>query len=209
MKKYVSIALGMLLLAGAAGCSPSSDGSTVDIDQLPDVIPATITIAGGGVIKVELYPKIAPQSVLNFAYLVRTGYYDGLAFHRIIQGFMIQGGCPEGTGGGNPGWQIFGEFESNGFPNELSHTRGTLSMARAPDYDSAGSQFFITDGDAFFLDGEYAAFGRVTEGMDVVDRLAETPVVDNNGTVLPGDRPIIEAITIDTDISLPEPNKLT
>ncbi|MBR2801800.1 MAG: peptidylprolyl isomerase [Erysipelotrichaceae bacterium] len=134
-----------------------------------------ITMADGGVIKAELYPEIAPKTVENFLSLVNKGFYDGLIFHRVIPGFMIQGGCPYGTGTGGPGYTIPGEFTSNGFRNDLKHTAGVLSMARAMDPDSAGSQFFIMHEDAPHLDGQYAAFGKVTEGMDVVDRIARTP----------------------------------
>ena len=171
-------------------------------------IQATITMQDGGSIVLELYHDIAPQSVQNFVYLARQGFYDGLKFHRIISGFMIQGGCPQGTGTGGPGYNIFGEFNNNGFPNSLSHERGVLSMARAQPYDSAGSQFFIMHEDSFFLDGDYAAFGRVLSGMDVVDRLAATPNIGGNGEVAPDDMPVIASITIDSDIELPEPDKL-
>lgn len=131
-------------------------------------------IAGKGVIKAELYPDIAPATVENFVKLVNEKFYDGLIFHRVIEGFMIQGGCPDGNGTGGPGYCIKGEFASNGFKNDLAHTRGVLSMARAQDPNSAGSQFFIMHQDAPHLDGEYAAFGKVTEGMDVVDEIATT-----------------------------------
>ena len=127
----------------------------------------------GKKIKMELYPDIAPISCDNFEKLVKKGFYDGLGFHRIIPGFMIQGGCPEGNGTGGPGWTIKGEFAANGVKNDLKHTRGVLSMARAMDPDSAGSQFFIMHEDAPHLDGQYAAFGKVVEGMDVVDEIAE------------------------------------
>lgn len=130
-----------------------------------------ITMADGGTILLELYPEIAPESAANFEKLVRAGFYDGLIFHRVIPGFMIQGGCPQGTGTGGPGWQIKGEFAANGFENNLKHKRGVLSMARAMDPDSAGSQFFIMTDDAPHLDGQYAAFGKVLEGLDVVDRI--------------------------------------
>ena len=129
-------------------------------------------IAGKGVIKAELYPDIAPATVENFVKLVKQGFYDGLTFHRVIPGFMIQGGCPEGTGRGGPGWHIKGEFSSNGVKNDLKHTRGVLSMARSMMPDSAGSQFFIMHEDAPHLDGNYAAFGKVVEGMDAVDEIA-------------------------------------
>ena len=133
----------------------------------------TIEMEDGGVIKAELYPDIAPESVRNFISLANSGYYDGLIFHRCIYGFMIQGGCPKGDGTGGPGYCIKGEFKSNGFNNDLRHTRGVLSMARTMIPDSAGSQFFIMHKDAPHLDGEYAAFGKVTSGMEVVDKIVE------------------------------------
>lgn len=136
-------------------------------------INARIELADGGVIALELYPDVAPISVKNFVELVEKGFYDGVIFHRVVPGFVIQGGDPTGTGMGGPGYQIKGEFRANGVKNDLKHTRGVLSMARAQAYDSAGSQFFIMVEDAPHLDGQYAAFGRVTEGMDVVDRIVE------------------------------------
>jgi len=163
----------------------------------------------GGVIVVELYHDIAPESVRNFVYLARQGFYDGLRFHRIMNGFMIQGGCPNGTGTGNPGYSIKGEFEANGFSNDLKHARGVLSMARANDFNSGGSQFFIMHGDAPFLDGSYAAFGRVTGGMDVVDKIADTPNSGPDGAVADANKPVIKTITIDDDIVLPEPEMLS
>ena len=133
----------------------------------------TIEMENGKKITAELYPDIAPQSVRNFISLANSGFYNGLIFHRCIYGFMIQGGCPDGTGMGGPGYCIKGEFAANGVPNDLRHTRGVLSMARAQDMDSAGSQFFIMHKDAPHLDGQYAAFGMVIDGMDVVDRIAK------------------------------------
>ena len=133
----------------------------------------TIEMENGGVITAELYPDIAPQTVYNFIALANSGFYDGLIFHRVIPGFMIQGGCPEGTGMGGPGYSIKGEFSQNGFPNDLKHTEGVLSMARAMHPDSAGSQFFIMHKTSPHLDGAYAAFGKVIEGMDVVNKIAE------------------------------------
>lgn len=133
----------------------------------------TITMNNGKKIVAELYPEIAPNTVNNFISLVKSGFYNGLCFHRIIRGFMIQGGCPKGTGTGGPGYSIKGEFSQNGFANTLKHTRGVLSMARAMDKNSAGSQFFIMHEDAPHLDGSYAAFGEVVEGMDVVDEIAD------------------------------------
>ena len=130
-------------------------------------------MANGGVIEGELYPETAPQSVYNFIDLANKNFYDGLIFHRCISGFMIQGGCPQGTGMGGPGYCIKGEFFYNGVKNDLKHKRGVLSMARAQSPNSGGSQFFIMHADAKFLDGQYAAFGKVTSGMDVVDAIAE------------------------------------
>lgn len=134
----------------------------------------TFEMEDGDIIKAELFPEIAPNTVNNFISLITKGFYDGLIFHRVISGFMIQGGDPEGTGTGGPGYSIPGEFAQNGFDNELKHSAGVLSMARSMHPDSAGSQFFIMHKDAPHLDGAYAAFGKVTEGMDIVDRIAET-----------------------------------
>ena len=136
-------------------------------------IQAEIELQDGGVIALELYPETAPISVENFVKLARDGFYDGVIFHRVVPGFVIQGGDPTGTGMGGPGYQIKGEFRANGVKNDLKHTRGVLSMARAQAYDSAGSQFFIMVEAAPHLDGQYAAFGRVTNGMDVVDKIVE------------------------------------
>ena len=134
---------------------------------------ATITMKGGKQIKIELYPDVAPNTVNNFISLANGGFYDGLIFHRVIRGFMIQGGCPKGLGTGGPGYTIKGEFRQNGFANDLKHTRGVISMARAMNPDSAGSQFFIMHADSPHLDGAYAAFGKVIEGIDVVDEIAD------------------------------------
>lgn len=134
----------------------------------------TIEMENGDVIKAELYPQTAPNTVANFISLIQKNFYDGLIFHRVIKGFMIQGGCPEGRGTGGPGYSIKGEFSQNGFQNDLKHTPGVLSMARAQHPDSAGSQFFIMHETSPHLDGLYAAFGQVTEGMDVVNKIAET-----------------------------------
>ena len=165
----------------------------------------TITMENGDVIKAELYPDIAPNTVNNFISLVKKGFYNGLNFHRIINGFMIQGGCPEGTGMGGPNYSIKGEFSQNGFKNDLKHTEGVLSMARSMRPDSAGSQFFIMHKAAPHLDGAYAAFGRVIEGMDVVNKIATTRTTY-------GDRPVKEqkmaSVTVDTfGIDYPEPEK--
>lgn len=134
----------------------------------------TFEMENGDVMKVELYPEVAPNTVNNFVSLVGKGYYDGLIFHRVIRGFMIQGGCPDGIGTGGPGYQIKGEFSQNGFPNTLKHEAGVISMARAMHPDSAGSQFFIMHENSPHLDGAYAAFGKIIEGMDVVNKIAET-----------------------------------
>ena len=153
----------------------------------------TITMKDGGVIKAELYPEIAPISVENFVKLAGSGFYNGLIFHRVIPGFMIQGGCPDGTGMGGPGYTIKGEFASNGVRNDLKHERGVLSMARAMNPDSAGSQFFIMHETSPHLDGDYAAFGKVIEGMDVVDRIATTATDYNDRPLEPQ---VIELMTV-------------
>ena len=166
-----------------------------------------ITMENGGVIEGELYPDKAPQSVANFVELCEKGYYNGLIFHRVIPGFMIQGGCPQGTGMGGPGYCIKGEFMFNGFPkNDIKHKRGVLSMARSQSPNSAGSQFFLMHQDAKHLDKQYAAFGKVTSGMDVVDAIAATKTGMQ-------DRPLqeqkIASIVVDTlGETYPEPNKL-
>ena len=163
----------------------------------------TITMKNGDVMKAELYPDIAPNTVNNFISLVKKGFYDGLIFHRVIRGFMIQGGCPQGTGTGGPGYSIKGEFSENGFSNDLKHTPGVLSMARAMMPDSAGSQFFIMHKTSPHLDGGYAAFGKVTEGLDVVDRIActATDYADR-----PTEDQIIEKMEVDTQgVDYPEP----
>ena len=147
-------------------------------------------------IKLELYPEIAPITVENFVTLVKKGIYDGLPFHRIIPGFMIQGGDPNGDGTGGSKVNIKGEFRNNGVDNDISHTRGTISMARASDPDSASSQFFIVQADSTFLDGDYAGFGHVTEGMDIVDKICDdVKTEDSNGTVSKKNQPVIESIT--------------
>ena len=166
----------------------------------------TITLENGGVMKGELYPEKAPQSVYNYIALANKGFYDGLIFHRVIRGFMIQGGDPTGTGMGGPGYCIQGEFKLNGVDNNLKHKRGVLSMARASSPNSAGSQFFLMHEDSPFLDGQYAAFGKVTEGLEVIDAVAGVRVDGN-------DRPLqeqkIASIRVDTQgETYPEPKKL-
>ena len=153
-----------------------------------------ITMENGKQIKIELYPDKAPQTVKNFEKLVNDGFYNGLCFHRVIEGFMIQGGCPLGTGTGGPGWRIKGEFLANGVPNDLKHDRGVLSMARSIDPNSAGSQFFIMHQKAPHLDGQYAAFGKVVEGMDVVDEIATTATNRMDKPVVPQ---VMKSVTIE------------
>lgn len=167
----------------------------------------TITMEDGGKIVAELYPDVAPQSVYNFISLIKKGFYNGLIFHRCIYGFMIQGGCPDGTGMGGPGYCIKGEFKANGFNNDLRHSRGVLSMARAQAPDSAASQFFIMHKDSPHLDGEYAAFGMVIDGMDVVDAIASAPryMMTNK----PKKPQVMASVTVDTKgVEYPEPEKL-
>ena len=166
----------------------------------------TFTMENGVVIKAELYPEIAPVSVNNFISLIQAKFYDGLIFHRVIKGFMIQGGDPEGTGMGGPGYSIRGEFMQNGFDNNLKHTEGVLSMARSMHPDSAGSQFFIMHKNSPHLDGAYAAFGKVTEGMDVVNRIAETATDYEDR---PLENQVMQTVTVDCfGVEYPEPEKL-
>ena len=167
----------------------------------------TIEMESGAVMSGELYPEIAPNTVNNFIALANSGFYDGVVFHRVIPGFMIQGGDPDGNGTGGPGSEIKGEFKSNGFNNDLRHTRGVLSMARTMIPDSAGSQFFIMHKDAPHLDGEYAAFGMVIEGMDVVDAIASTP--RNMMTNKPKKDQRMGKVRVDTKgVDYPEPEKM-
>ena len=166
----------------------------------------TFEMENGDIIKAELYPEIAPNTVRNFVSLVSKGFYDGLIFHRVIRGFMIQGGCPDGTGMGGPGYSVKGEFAQNGVANDLKHTPGVLSMARSMHPDSAGSQFFIMHKTSPHLDGEYAAFGKIIEGMETVNAIAKTATNY-------ADRPLqdqrIKTMTVDTfGVDYPEPNKL-
>lgn len=166
---------------------------------------ATITMENGDVMKAELYPDLAPNTVNNFISLIKKGYYDGIIFHRIISGFMIQGGCPDGTGMGGPGYCIKGEFSQNGFSNDLKHTPGVLSMARTMAPDSAGSQFFLMHKTSPHLDGAYAAFGKVIEGLDIVDKIAAVQT-NYNDRPLEGQR--IKSMTVETfGVDYPEPEK--
>ena len=155
---------------------------------MADIIKGKIELEGGSVMAFELYPDVAPKSVANFVKLAETGFYDGLTFHRIVPGFVIQGGDPLGNGTGGPGWTIPGEFAANGFKNDLKHERGVISWARAQDPNSAGSQFFIMVDDAPYLDGNYAAFGRLTDGIDVVDQIVAG---------LHGRKPVMKSVTIE------------
>ena len=165
----------------------------------------TIEMANGDVMKAELYPEIAPNTVNNFIHLIQNQFYDGLIFHRVIRGFMIQGGCPEGSGMGGPGYGIRGEFIQNGFTNDLAHTEGVLSMARAMAPDSAGSQFFIMHKTSPHLDGSYAAFGKVIEGMDVVNKIAEA---NTDYSDRPMEPQVMKTVTVDTfGVEYPEPEK--
>ncbi len=217
MKKWLSLLLAGFMVFGLAACG-SSDSSadnkdkteenveteeSVDEENMPGSVEggqkylAVITVKDRGTIEVELDEGIAPETVKNFVKLANEGFYDGLTFHRVIDGFMIQGGDPNGDGTGGADEDIKGEFKSNGFNNTLKHTRGVISMARSADPDSASSQFFIMHEDAPHLDGEYAAFGKVISGMDIVDDIAEnTSVSDANGTVEKKDQPVIESITV-------------
>lgn len=166
----------------------------------------TFEMENGDVMKAELYPEIAPNTVRNFISLIKKGYYDGLIFHRVISGFMIQGGCPDGTGMGGPGYSIRGEFSQNGFENNLEHDKGVLSMARAMHPDSAGSQFFIMHKKSPHLDGAYAAFGKITEGIDVVDKIAETETDYQDKPLSPQ---VMKKVTVETfGEEYPEPETL-
>lgn len=205
MKRLLCIALCLILL-GTMGCTSGEKNKTEEETMHSEYPIATITMKDGGVIKLELYPKIAPESVKNFISLANSKFYDGLIFHRVISGFMIQGGCPKGNGTGGPGYNIKGEFSANGVDNSLSHERGVISMARAMAYDSAGSQFFICHADSQFLDGQYAAFGKVIEGMDMVDAIAS---VKTNSQDKPLQDQVIDSIRVDTfGVEYGEPEKL-
>lgn len=165
----------------------------------------TITMENGDIMKAELYPEVAPNTVNNFISLVKKGFYDGLIFHRVINGFMIQGGCPDGNGMGGPGYSIKGEFTQNGFQNDLAHEPGVLSMARSMQPNSAGSQFFLMHKTSPHLDGSYAAFGKVTEGLDVVNKIAET---ETDYSDRPLEEQVIQSMVVDTfGVDYPEPEK--
>ena len=195
--------------AAPANEEPEKTEEEPTVNNYPIV---TITMKDGGVMKLELYPDMAPNTVKNFIALANSGFYDGLTFHRIYAGFMIQGGDPDGNGGGGPGYSIKGEFTGNGVNNNLSHKRGVISMARAQDPDSAGSQFFIMHADGPFLDGQYAAFGMLTEGFTALDALAATPTTYNPYTgekSVPLEPVVIESIRVDTfGVEYGEPEKI-
>ena len=201
MKKTMSIILAVLLALTVAGCGSAKTESAPlasgDAAPAGGVHHAKITIKDYGTITVELNGDAAPVTVDNFMKLAKAGFYNGLTFHRIIDGFMIQGGDPEGTGRGGSKDRIKGEFSSNGVNNPISHVKGVISMARAQDPNSASSQFFITVADATYLDGSYAAFGTVTDGMDVAEKIAaDARPTDNNGTIPREQQPVIESIVI-------------
>jgi len=193
---FVIVVLCVLFKDKLFGTNTSDTASVAPVEFTGTNPMATLTMEDGSVIKMELYPAKAPNTVANFVTLANDGFYDGLTFHRVISGFMIQGGDPNGTGTGGPGYTIKGEFSSNGFAqNDLSHSRGVLSMARANNPDSAGSQFFIMHADSAYLDGQYAAFGMVTEGMDVVDAIASVKTDANDKPV---EDVVIASIRVET-----------
>lgn len=193
MKKIIKLSLAFLLGVSLVGCSSHEESHEEEVGTYK----VTIVVKNFGTIEGELDGTEAPITVKNFVKLANEGFYDGLTFHRIIKNFMIQGGDPLGNGTGGSDDEIKGEFSANGIENPLSHTRGAFSMARGNDYNSASSQFFIVHQDQFDLDGQYAVFGYVTKGMDVVDKIAEnTPVTDDNGTVEKKNQPVITKITV-------------
>lgn len=197
VKKIIAILSAAILTLTFCGCSKRQSEFDSDTGSGYGTHHAVITVKDYGDIKLVLDGDTAPITVKNFVELAKSGFYDGLTFHRIIKGFMIQGGDPKGNGTGGSDKTIRGEFSKNGVENNISHKRGVISMARLQDNNSASSQFFIMHEDGDYLDGSYAAFGHVSEGMDVVDKIAEnTPVTDSNGTVLKENQPIIEKIVI-------------
>lgn len=199
--------LGTILAGTLALVGCSSNQSMDEVRTPPKELPiATITIKDYGVIDAELYPHIAPNTVNNFISLANKGFYDGLTFHRVIKGFVLQGGCPEGTGTGGPGYSIKGEFEKNKFKNDLKHTEGVLSMARSQNKNSGGSQFFIVTKEASHLNKNYAGFGKVINGMDIVKKIENVKTGSND---MPLEKVIIESIKVDTKgINYKEPEKM-
>ncbi|SET52182.1 peptidyl-prolyl cis-trans isomerase B (cyclophilin B) [Natronincola peptidivorans] len=192
---YILLLIGVLLNLSA--CTTTTSSPDIDNDENVEVENPLVTIEmeDGGTIEIELYPDTAPNTVNNFISLIGDGYYDGLIFHRVIPGFMIQGGDPDGNGTGDPGYAIEGEFSSNGFENNLLHERGVISMARSMDPNSAGSQFFIMVSESPHLDGDYAAFGRVINGMEVVDRIVAS---ERNQMDKPTEDQIMKTVTVET-----------
>ena len=198
MKKLLLLALTGCLALGLTACGEKEQQAEVEAQVVEGDVNVVIDVKDYGEIALTLDSEAAPITVGNFVTLAKDGFYDGLTFHRIIDGFMIQGGDPDGNGTGGSETTIKGEFAGNGWENPISHVRGTISMARAMDPDSASSQFFIVHEDSTFLDGDYAAFGAVTSGMEVVDAICEAvEPVDGNGTVLPEDQPIINSIRVE------------
>lgn len=200
IKKVIVLTLTLTLMLCGCGSTASqtgSSGANSSQDKTARKNHVEIQVKDYGTIKAELYPDLAPITVSNFLSLANNGFYNGLTFHRIISGFMIQGGDPNGNGTGGSDQNIKGEFSANGVENNLSHTRGVLSMARSQDNDSASSQFFIMHADGAYLDGQYAAFGKVTEGMEIVDEICKkTRIEDSNGTVEKENQPVIETIKV-------------
>lgn len=204
-KKIISIALSITVLS-FTGCSSKKEITNEERIPPKELPIATIEVDGYGIIEAELYPHIAPNTVNNFISLAKSGFYDGLTFHRIVNNFVIQGGDPEGTGMGGPGYSILGEFNNNNFKNDLKHTEGVLSMARSQNHDSAGSQFFIVTGEASNLDGDYAGFGKVIKGMDIVKKIENVDVGMND---YPMEKIVIKSIKVDTKgINYDEPQKI-
>ena len=197
-KKILTLVMASVLLLGLlSGCGKKEEAAADAETAEVTTYYADIEIADYGTITVELDAEAAPITVENFVTLAKDGFYDGLTFHRIMYGFMMQGGDPNGNGTGGSENKITGEFSANGVENPLSHTRGAISMARAQDPNSASSQFFIVHADSEFLDGQYAAFGYVTEGIEIVDAICEDAMpVDSNGTILPEEQPVITSVTI-------------
>lgn len=206
MKKVIVLLTAVLLFAALTACGSKNNEAAEEekVNETKETAPVTpegefadIVVRDYGTITVKLDHDAAPETVDNFLRLASGGFYDGLTFHRIMNGFMMQGGDPNGNGSGGADVNVKGEFSDNGWDNPISHTAGTISMARGADYDSASSQFFIVHKDSKFLDGQYAAFGCVTEGMDIVDKICEdAKPIDNNGTIPAENQPVIEKITI-------------
>jgi len=221
-KKILGIILVVCLLF-TCGCSSSSnnneemlgidfntESNTISLDNYDTSNPlVAMYIKGYGAIVIELYPDVAPNTVNNFIYLVKSGFYDNNSFHRLVTDFVLQGGDPTGTGSGGPGYSIEGEFSSNGIENNLKHTEGVVSMARSSNYNSAGSQFFIMLGTATYLDGEYAAFGKVIDGMDIIKKIANSETISNASTgKLTKNLTIVKALVDTKGTEYPEPTKI-